>query len=146
MGIKTLDGSLNVIGTITENNTPLSETYATKTNLNDLSQQMLKAPESSPSPAFTVQSFLSSTRAMRLFGLPADQIIIEHSTDGGVTWVDAQYEDAFKTSLFNQSRSYMPVIPLKNGVKSCDCLLRITITAIKYNVPENTPETDKYNY
>lgn len=103
-------------------------------------------PNSSINPPFTVQPFLASARAMRLFGLPADQIIIEHSTDGGVTWVDAQYEDAIKTSLFNQSRSYTPVIPLKNGVKSCDCLLRITITAMKYNVPENTPETDKYNY
>lgn len=146
MSIKALHADLNVQGTIRENNAYLSEKYATKNSLNELSQQMLKAPESSQSPAFTVQSFLSSTRAMRLFGLPADQIIIEQSTDGGTTWVDAQYGDAIKTSLFNQSRSYTPVIPLKNGVKSCDCMLRITITAMKYNVPENTPETDKYNY
>lgn len=84
-------------------------------------------------------------RADRTAFLPADQIIIEQSTDAGVTWTDAGVSDTEKRRLFT---GQLPTIyiPLKGGVKSCDCMLRVTITAMKYAVPPGTPETEKYNY
>lgn len=103
-------------------------------------------PKSSINAPFTVQPFMSSTRAMRLFGLPADQVIIEQSIDGGATWTSADVTDWTKAQIFSQTKLGSIKIPLKNGSKSCDCMLRVTITGMKYNVPEGTAETEKYNY
>ena len=93
----------------------------------------------------TLQTLVNVARANRLAFLPADQIIIEKTTDGGVTWVDAGISDEKKLKLFSEQR---PIInlPIINGVRSTLCGLRITITAMKYNVPDGTPETEKYNY
>ena len=93
----------------------------------------------------TLQTLISTTRANRLAFLPADQIIIEKTTDGGVTWVDAGVSDANKIALFSETRPNIG-LPLLNGARSLLCGLRITITAMKYNVPSGTSETDKYNY
>lgn len=93
----------------------------------------------------TLQSLVSTTRANRLAFLPADQIIIEKTTDGGTTWVDAGISDAVKLGLFSEVRSTVS-IPLLNGVRNINCGIRITFTAMKYNVPEGTAETQKYNY
>lgn len=93
----------------------------------------------------TLQTLVSTTRANRLAFLPADQIIIEKTTDGGVTWVDAGVSDANKIALFSETRPSIN-LPLLNGVRSLLCGLRITITAMKYNVPSGTSETNKYNY
>ena len=93
----------------------------------------------------TLQTLVSTTRANRLAFLPADQIIIEKTTDGGVTWVDAEVSDANKVALFSETRPSIN-LPLLNGVRSLLCGLRITITAMKYNVPSGTSETNKYNY
>lgn len=103
-------------------------------------------PNSSITAPFTVQPFMGSTRAMRLFGLPANQIIVEQSIDGGVTWNSANIDDWSKKQMFTQSRLSSFKIPLKNGNKSCDCMLRVTITGMKYNIPDETAETEKYNY
>ena len=84
-------------------------------------------------------------RADRTAFLPASQIIIEKSTDGGQTWTDAGVSDTLKAQLFTGQRPSIS-IPLKNGIKSCDCMLRITITGVRYDVPLGTPETQKYNY
>ena len=93
----------------------------------------------------TIQSLINDARANRLAFLPADQIIIEKTTDGGVTWVDAGISDAVKAGLFSEKRS--PIyIPQIDGQINILCGLRITITGMKYNVPDNTPETEKYNY
>lgn len=86
------------------------------------------------------------TRANRLMFLPADQIIVEQSIDGGATWTSANADDETKRQVFSQFRSYAFAIPLKNGIRSCDCMLRVTITGMKYNVPDGTAETSKYNY
>lgn len=88
---------------------------------------------------------IDSIRANKLAFLPADQVIIEKTTDGGQTWVDAGYNDTTKTGLFSGTRHWV-YLPLLNGVKSPLCGLRITITAMKYDVPEGTAETDKYQY
>ena len=93
----------------------------------------------------TLQTLINTTRANRLAFLPADQIIIEKTTDGGSTWVDAGVSDAAKLGLFSEVRQAVN-IPLLNGVKSTQCGLRITITAMKYNVPSGTSETGKYAY
>lgn len=93
----------------------------------------------------TLDAKVNDLRANRLAFLPADQIIIEKTTDGGSTWVDAGYSDAIKLGLFSQTRASI-AIPLLNGEKNINCGLRVTFTAMRYNVPSGTPETDKYNY
>lgn len=93
----------------------------------------------------TLQALINSARANRLAFLPADQIIIEKTTDGGTTWVDAGVSDGQKLALFSEQRPNI-YIPTLNGVRDQLCGLRITITAMKYNVPTGTPETEKYNY
>ena len=93
----------------------------------------------------TLDSKINTLRANRLAFLPADQIIIEKTTDGGTTWVDAGFADSTKIGLFSETRTGVN-IPLLNGVRSLECGLRITITAMKYNVPSGTAETSKYNY
>ena len=93
----------------------------------------------------TLQALFNITRANRLAFLPADQIIIEKTTDGGVTWVDAEVSDATKLGLFSETRNAIN-IPQINGVRSPLCGIRVTFTAMKYNVPEGTLETNKYNY
>lgn len=94
---------------------------------------------------FVLRSMFDMVRADRLYFLPADQIIIEQSTDAGVTWITAGVTDSKKASLFTGALATIP-IPLKNGVRSCDCMIRITITAMKYDQTAATGETDRYNY
>ena len=96
---------------------------------------------------YTTQGIVPMSGANRFAFLPADQIIVEQSTDGGVTWQEyaGALTDQKKVALFSDINSAF-YIPLKNGVRSCDCMLRISITAMKYNVPEGTPETEKFNY
>lgn len=91
-----------------------------------------------------IRPYVDQARANRLAFLPADQIIIEKTTDGGTTWEDAGVTDANKCGLFVNGGSMN--IPLLNGAKSTQCGVRITMTGMKYNVPEGTAETEKYNY
>lgn len=93
----------------------------------------------------SVQPIVSELRANRLAFLPASQIIIEKTTDGGVTWEDAEVSDEDKTKLFSELRPNI-YLPLVNGERSFLGQLRITFTAKRYDVPENTSETEKYNY
>lgn len=93
----------------------------------------------------SVRPYVDRCRANRLAFLPADQIIIEQTTDGGTTWVDAGVSDATKTKLFAGVIINIG-IPLLNGERSTQCGLRITITGMKYNVPDGTAETGKYAY
>lgn len=93
----------------------------------------------------TARPLFDVLRADRTVFLPASQIIIEKSTDGGVTWEDAGVSDTVKQQLFTGQRPAI-AIPLKDGVKNTDCMIRVTITGMRYNVPSGTPETEKYNY
>ena len=93
----------------------------------------------------TLDNKISSARANRLAFLPADQIIIEKTTDGGTTWQDAEISDEDKTALFSEIRPSI-FLPLRDGVKDIRCGLRITFTAMKYNVPAGTSEINKYDY
>ena len=94
----------------------------------------------------TLQSLVSKVRANRLAFLPGDQIIIEKTTDGGAMWVDAGVSDGAKSQIFSDASTGGVSLPLIDGVRNLKCGLRITITAMKYNVPAGTPETEKYNY
>lgn len=93
----------------------------------------------------TLDGKINTLRANRLAFLPADQIIIEKTTDGGSTWTSANVSDVTKVQLFSEVRAGV-ALPLLNGKKSPLCGLRITFTGMKYNVPANTAETSKYNY
>jgi len=92
-----------------------------------------------------IRPYINRARANRLAFLPSDQIIIEQTTDGGETWVSAEYSDSMKANLFAENDVNIK-IPLLNNAKSTNCGLRITITGMKYDVPEGTAETEKYNY
>ena len=92
----------------------------------------------------SIRPLISRARANRLSFLPATQVIIEKTTDGGTTWEDAGISDAVKKTLF--ARMTTVYIPLLNGAKSTQCGLRVTITGMRYNVPDGTAETNKYNY
>lgn len=106
----------------------------------------IQAPQSSINAPFLIQPFIGATRAMRLFGLPSDQVIVEASTDNGQTWTSTNEADWTKDQLFLQTRASSIKIPLKDNKKSCDCLLRVTITGMKYDVPEGLSDSEKYQY
>ena len=93
-----------------------------------------------------IRPYVDQARANRLAFLPADQIIIEKTIDGGTTWTDAGYTDDRKIDIFTENNGRGVDIPLLNNAKSTLCGLRVTITGMKYNVPANTAETSKYNY
>lgn len=131
----------------------IPDTNCTTTNVNDL----VFAPKETSilvRPSYllnkiqdpTISAQVNTLRANHLAFLPADQIIIEKTTDGGVTWEDAEISDARKVMLFSEVRPGGILLPRINGEKNTLCGLRVTFTAMKYNVPENTPETQKYNY
>ena len=93
-----------------------------------------------------IAPLINSTRANRLAFLPANQIIIEQTVDGGQTWTDAGYTDSQKAYLFSGLKSQSFNIPKIDGKTNTLCGLRVIITANKYNVPSGTAETEKYNY
>lgn len=93
-----------------------------------------------------IAPLINITRANRLAFLPADQIVIEQTVDGGQTWTDAGYTDSQKAYLFSGLKSGWVNIPQIDGKMNTLCGLRVTITANKYNVPTGTAETEKYKY
>lgn len=114
--------------------------------LNNRTTDLLNEPSFGDKATITNRTLFTMTRANRLAFLPADQIIIEQSIDGGITWVDAEASDITKRVLFSGRNDGVINIPMKDGKRTTDALLRITFTAMKYNVPAGTAETDKYNY
>lgn len=114
-------------------------------NSNGNTQYLLRPLQLNGLRDVTLDAKINTLRANRLAFLPADQIIIEKTTDGGSTWTDAGVADSTKVGLFSETRADVS-IPLLNGVKNINCGLRITITGMKYNVPSGTTETSKYNY
>lgn len=93
----------------------------------------------------TIQTLISTARANRFAFLPASQIIIEKTVDGGATWTDAGVSDAVKAGLFAETRASIS-IPLIDGKRNLNCGLRVTFTAMRYDVPSGTSELQKYNY
>lgn len=94
----------------------------------------------------TYRPLINNRRANHLAFLPASQIIIEQTTDGGTTWVDAGISDGAKINLFSETRASTVYLPLVNGQVSALGGLRITFTPMNYAVPSGVAETDKYSY
>lgn len=110
-------------------------------------QTTLLSEPSVASVSPTTQSLVTTMAGNKLVLLPASQIIIETTTDGGATWASANVSDDAKATMFRGTVAQSGVyIPLINGAKNKLCGLRITFTAMRYNVPANTAETDKYTY
>lgn len=118
---------------------------AIPSNTNGNTQNLYRPTQLNGLGDVTLDAKINTLRANRLAFLPADQIIIEKTTDGGTTWTDAGVADSRKVGLFSETRAGVD-IPLLNGVKNINCGIRITFTAMKYNVPSGTSETNKYNY
>lgn len=83
----------------------------------------------------------------RLALLPSDQIIIEQSIDGGNTWSAYPITEEEKTALFLSFDNAADIqFPLVNNKRTTGCMLRVSLTGMKFNVPEGTAECDKPNY
>jgi len=137
---RTLQADWNVTNTTLQSYIKNKPSTWLTTNLN-------RPPSMNGVSDYTLQPLLSSVRANRLALLPADQIIIEKTTDGGTTWVDAELPDSQKSQLFKGlTENGTLKLPMIDGKKDTKCGLRVTITGMKYNVPDGTSETEKYNY
>ena len=93
----------------------------------------------------TYKPLINNRRANHLAFLPANQIIIEQTIDGGTTWTDAGISDANKVGLFSELRPAI-YLPLVNGEVSALGGLRITFSPMNYAVPSGVAETNKYSY
>lgn len=92
------------------------------------------------------RALIDNCRANKLAFLPADQIIIEKTIDGGKTWTDAGVSDATKAYTFSGVQYGGIALPQISGKMNTLCGVRVTFTAMKYDVPSGTAETDKYKY
>lgn len=92
------------------------------------------------------RALIDNCRANKLAFLPADQIIVEKTIDGGKTWTDAGVSDVVKAYTFSGVQYGDIALPQINGKMNTLCGVRVTFTAMKYDVPSGTAETDKYKY
>ena len=92
------------------------------------------------------RALIDNCRANKLAFLPADQIIVEKTIDGGKTWTDAGVSDIVKAYTFSGVQYGGIALPQINGKMNTLCGVRVTFTAMKYDVPSGTAETDKYKY
>ena len=100
-GSTTFDGSSNVsiTATVADNSH-----YHTVTNITtgDSSVQGSLDP-------ITV-TMIGSAASNKTFGLPANAITIQYSTNGGSTWTDYGASDAQKKALFAETRGFGPIL------------------------------------
>lgn len=94
----------------------------------------------------TVCGQVDAMRANRLAFLPANHIIVETTTDNGVTWTAGGATTDQKKQTFAGTRGNALILPKIDGVRNINCGLRITFTAMNYNVPDGTAEGDWYQY
>ena len=92
------------------------------------------------------RAFINNCRANKLAFLPADQIIVEKTVDGGKTWTSAGISDYTKECVFSGVQTGSFNLPQIDGKMNTLCGIRVTFTAMKYNVPSGTAETEKYKY
>lgn len=92
------------------------------------------------------RALIDHCRANKLAFLPADQIIVEQTIDGGKTWTDAGVSNASKAYTFSGVQNGYIALPQISGKMNTLCGVRVTFTAMKYDVPSGTAETDKYKY
>lgn len=92
------------------------------------------------------RTLIDNCRANKLAFLPADQIIVEKTIDGGKTWTDAGVSNITKAYVFSGVQYGNIALPQISGKMNTLCGVRVTFTAMKYDVPSGTAETDKYKY
>ena len=137
-GTLTIQKNGSNVATFTANQSGNSTANITvPVNLADLSGRTIdKISEPSYSnntPTLTTMSRVDRLRANRFAGgLHPTSIICETSTDEGSTWQSAGLSDNDKLKLLSNAGSGIN-IPLKNGVKSCSCMARVTISGIEFN-------------
>lgn len=75
------------------------------------------------------QSLIGSAASNKSFGLPAEAITIEYSTNGGSTWTDYGATDTQKKALFSETRSFNASLGKATtaAANSVNNQLRITI-------------------
>lgn len=152
----------SMLGAVRKLCTQLNEKFAKKSDVptkvsqltNDKGYFAGSVPESSISATTDfahgvsplVRALIDNCRANKLAFLPADQIIVEKTIDGGKTWTDAGVSDATKAHIFSGVTYGDIALPQINGKMNTLCGVRVTFTAMKYDVPSGTAETDKYKY
>ena len=78
--------------------------------------------------------------------LPAENIVVEETTDGGVTWSVKTVSKSAKIRLFYNQGGELIKLPKKDGTNSILCGLRITITAGNFDYPDGTTDANRMNY
>lgn len=76
------------------------------------------------------RNMIGMVRSNKTFGLPAQQITVEYSRDGGTTWIDYGLTSNEKRSLFAETRTFQ-IYPGKNTTGANNSLnnqVRVTIT------------------
>jgi alpha-L-fucosidase len=117
-----------------------------KKNYFYLPKLFVAGTETTSETTHVLDTYAPNMTGNRLFGLPASCIIVEISHDSGATWQDGGFTDTQKRELFTTDMAVGLQFPKKNGAYSTDTRMRITFTNTKYNVPDGTPETQKYSY
>lgn len=139
--------TINVSGGVSGTATSFDGSANISIPVNSLYTNYLAEPSIVKSGTKTSLPLVETLKGNKLALLPADQIIIEKTTDGGATWVDYGATDEQKRLLFVGTTTGSNItVPLLNNVKNVNCGVRITFTAMKYNVPAGTAETGKYAY
>lgn len=128
--------------------TDANNTYLTKTGASNTYAALYNEPTYAiNTPTLTTMARVDRLRANRLAGgLDPASIICETSTDGGATWVSAGVSDAAKLQLFTHTDTSIG-IPLDptTGKKSTKCMLRITLTGMKFkDTVRALPETQRF--
>lgn len=84
----------------------------------------------------------------KLAWIPADNIVVEETTDGGETWTVQTCTDTRKENLFRPYNDHYSgvSIPLINGMQNSLCGIRINFTGAIFNVPDGTTDAERMSY
>lgn len=87
---------------------------------------------------------IGSTRSNKSFNLPAEQIVIEYSQDGGQTWIEYPCTDEEKCGLFTETRQKIFYLGGSSDVnaKTLDWQLRVTV--LSSYTKDNKTYYDRY--
>ena len=129
------------------NNVTANITVPTTLNeLNDRTADLIKEPNYTyGTPTISTMARVDRLRANRFAGgLHPSSIIVESSTDAGSTWQSMGLTNNQKLLLLSNRGSNI-YIPLKNGVKSTDCMIRLTLSGIEFNdTVKALPESERF--
>lgn len=88
-----------------------------------------------------MMAYNGESASNKTYGLQADYITLEYSTDGGTTWIDYGASDKTKEDLFSETRwSSIKLGGHSNKTPTLDCMARVTI------IPALSNETSNRRY